>query len=141
MRITQINSFYTISSQIEVLDVAAIAKAGFGTILCNRPDGEGGSQPYFRDLLKEAERHGISAAYLPVPVGTPVDPWVEKFGDLLARTDKPIIAYCHTGRRSAALYEAWQQKFQPAKERLPLSKAVLTSGALAGGGEGLADIA
>ncbi len=42
MDIRQIDDNYSVSGQIEPDDVRDIAAEGFRTIICNRPDGEGG---------------------------------------------------------------------------------------------------
>lgn len=40
MDIKQLSTNYAVSPQIDAADVVAIARAGFKTIICNRPDME-----------------------------------------------------------------------------------------------------
>ena len=40
MDIRKITDEFSVSPQIRVADVAAIAAAGFRAVICNRPDGE-----------------------------------------------------------------------------------------------------
>ena len=40
----------SVSEQVLSQDVAALATAGFKSIICNRPDGEGADQPSFAEI-------------------------------------------------------------------------------------------
>lgn len=45
-----IDAGLSISDQITPRDVAAITGAGFKSVICNRPDGEGVDQPTFAEI-------------------------------------------------------------------------------------------
>lgn len=92
--------------------MAEIKDAGFRAIVCNRPDGEGGDQPLFAEIKREAQAVGIEAHYLPAESGKVTDEQVIAFGKLLETLPKPVLAYCRSGMRSTtmwALSQAGQQ--------------------------------
>ena len=59
----------SVSEQIASQDIAAIASAGFKSVICNRPDGEGADQPVFAEIETAARAAGLTAAYLPIRRG------------------------------------------------------------------------
>lgn len=99
-----IDPTFSLSDQITPGDFQALAASGIRSIICNRPDREDIGQPSFRDLELAAKEAGIAAAYLPIVVGklTPED--VAAFGRLLEALPKPILGFCRTGTRAAALW-------------------------------------
>lgn len=94
-----------ISGQISVDDVAAIAAAGYKSIICNRPDGEGGEhQPGSTELEEAAKAAGLQFAYLPVEIGQVSDEKCSAFHQLMATLPGPVLAFCNSGNRARALY-------------------------------------
>ena len=94
-----------ISGQISVDDVAAIAAAGYKSIICNRPDGEGGeNQPASTELGNAAKAAGLQFAYLPVEIGQVSDEKSSAFHQLMATLPGPVLAFCNSGNRARALY-------------------------------------
>ncbi|MBE7527380.1 MAG: TIGR01244 family phosphatase [Burkholderiales bacterium] len=94
-----------VSGQISVNDVAAIAAAGYKSIICNRPDGEGGeNQPPSTELENAARAAGLQFAYLPVEVGQVSDEKSTAFHQLMATLPGPVLAFCNSGNRARALY-------------------------------------
>lgn len=90
----------SVSPQIDIPDLAAAKTAGFKTILCNRPDTEGGpDQPSIADLQKEAESLGLHFLALPFS-GSPSPEIAGQQGALIAAAEKPVLAYCRSGTRS-----------------------------------------
>ena len=69
MDIRKISKELAVSPQIAAADVAAIAGAGYRSIICNRPDGEGNDQPLFHEIEEAARAAGLGAHYLPVESG------------------------------------------------------------------------
>jgi sulfide:quinone oxidoreductase len=104
MTIKAINAGLSVSPQILPDDVAAIAAAGFRSVVCNRPDGEGADQPAFAAIEAAARAAGLQAAYLPVVSGQVKDADVETVATLFATLPKPVFAYCRSGTRSATLW-------------------------------------
>lgn len=89
--------------QISVAQVAEFAAQGFGSILCNRPDAEPGAVPS-ADIEQAARAHGMAFAYQPVEFSTLGRDDGVAFAKLVDALPKPILAYCRTGRRCAALW-------------------------------------
>ena len=110
MDIRQVDATYSVAPQIQPSDMEALAKAGFKTVICNRPDGEGSDQPTFREIADAAEAAGLSAHYLPVESGKVRDDDAESFGEVLAGAPKPALAYCRTGTRSMTLWALAQSQ-------------------------------
>ena len=94
----------SVSEQVLPQDLVGLSAAGFKSILCNRPDGEGADQPAFAEIEAAAAALGMQAAYLPIVSGKVGDADATAFGDLMDSLPKPILAYCRTGTRSATLW-------------------------------------
>lgn len=122
MEIRKIDATISVAGQIAVADVAAIADAGFRSIICNRPDGEGADQCSFREIEAEARRRGLETRYLPVVSGKVSDADAASFGRELATLPKPAFAYCRSGTRSATLWSLAQ-----AADGVPLPEILSTT--------------
>ena len=94
----------SVSPQILALDLRDIAQAGFRSIICNRPDGEGADQPGYSELARAAKDQGLEARYLPAESGKVSDEQGVAFGKLMAELPKPVLAYCRTGMRSTTMW-------------------------------------
>jgi len=99
-----INQALSVSEQIKAEDVTTIAAAGFKSIICNRPDGEGVDQPVFAEIEAAAKVAGLVAVYQPIVSGKVGDEDAVAFGKLMDALPKPIFAYCRTGTRSTTLW-------------------------------------
>ncbi len=104
MDIKRISPDFAVSEQITPADVAELARQGFCTIICNRPDGESDDQPAADAVARAAEEAGIAFRYLPVKGGEIGPEQIAAFGKLLADNKAPILAYCRTGTRSITLW-------------------------------------
>jgi sulfide:quinone oxidoreductase len=82
MQPKRINANLSVSDQIMPEAVAAVAEAGFRSIICNRPDGEGADQPGFAEIEAAAKVAGLQAAYQPVISGKVTDSDAQAFGAL-----------------------------------------------------------
>ncbi len=124
MTIKAINAGLSVSPQILPDDIAAIAAAGFRSVICNRPDGEGADQPAFAEIEAAARAAGLQAAYQPVISGQVKDADAEAFGALFATLPKPVFAYCRSGTRSATLWSLSEAAHgRPLPEILAATKA------------------
>jgi len=106
MQIVPQDDRFAVAGQIAPEDLPAIAAAGYRSIICNRPDGEGGAtQPTSHALRAAAHTLGLQFAFLPVKPGqiTPAD--VERFAQLLDDLPGPVLAYCRSGNRATSLYQ------------------------------------
>ncbi|HEY1132595.1 MAG TPA: bifunctional protein tyrosine phosphatase family protein/NAD(P)/FAD-dependent oxidoreductase [Roseateles sp.] len=90
-----------------------IARAGFRTLICNRPDGEGNDQPVFAELEAAARGLGITMHYLPAESGKVTDEQGREFGALMAVSPKPVLAFCRTGMRSSTMWALSQSGTMP----------------------------
>ena len=104
METTQISATFSVSPQITAADVAAIKEAGYRTIICNRPDGEGADQPEFAEIAAAAEAAGLETAYIPVIPGAVTQDDVTAFKAALRDLPQPVLAYCRSGARAASLW-------------------------------------
>ncbi len=104
MDIKKIDDEISVSGQIAPGDLPALAAAGFKTIICNRPDGEGNDQPLFHEIEEAAREAGLETHYLPVDSGKVSDEDAVGFGVLLDGVRKPAFAFCRTGTRSVTLW-------------------------------------
>ncbi|MBT8410198.1 MAG: TIGR01244 family phosphatase [Octadecabacter sp.] len=110
MDIKKLSAGISVSPQIVADDVAAVKAAGFRSIICNRPDGEGADQPNHDEIAAAAKVEGIELAYLPIVAGKVGDTDAEAFGTLMSDLPGPVLAYCRTGTRSATLWSLAQAK-------------------------------
>lgn len=123
MDIRRIADEISVSPQIAAADVAAIREAGFRTIICNRPDGEGADQPTFEEIEAAARAAGLEAHYIPVAGGIVRDEDGAAFARALREAPGPILAYCRTGTRSATLWSLAEAKRRPLPEILGATAA------------------
>ena len=107
MRFQQIDENFAVAPQITAGDVAAIAKAGFKSVICNRPDTEMGAVPHDA-IAKAAKAAGLEFRYIPVGGFGGNNPAVEMVGALKEMPSR-MLAYCRSGARSANLYMAASQ--------------------------------
>jgi sulfide:quinone oxidoreductase len=105
-----ISADLSVSPQISVADLQAIADQGYRAIVCNRPDGEGMDQPNFEEIEAAAKALGLEARYVPVVAGKVRDEDADAFGAALRELPGPVLAYCRTGTRSATLWSLASSK-------------------------------
>ncbi|CAG9223990.1 Oxidoreductase (flavoprotein) [Paraburkholderia tropica] len=125
MQIVQHDARFASADQISPADLAEIAAAGFRSVICNRPDGEGGpTQPASAEIREAAQQLGLQFAYLPVTPGKIGPAEVAQFAQLLADLPAPVLAYCRTGNRATNLWQFAQASAaaQPVAE--PVAPAV-----------------
>lgn len=103
--IKQITRDFSVSGQIQPDDLSEIACLGFKTVVANRPDGEDTDQPNFSEIEIMAETLGLTTVYIPIPHGQPFEKEASRFRDMLKNLPKPILAYCRSGARSAAIWD------------------------------------
>lgn len=124
MDIKSLTPNLSISPQILVSDMRALADAGFKAVICNRPDGEGPDQPSFKEIEAAAHEFGLQAQYLPVESGKVRDEEGQTFGQLLNTLPGPVVAYCRTGMRSTTLWALSQAGVIPLPRILEASQKV-----------------
>jgi uncharacterized protein (TIGR01244 family) len=101
----RVDSALSITPQLVPEDMDALADAGFRTVINNRPDFEGGpGQPTSAQLERAARALGLAYRHLPVPASGHSDQDARAMVDLVDTLPKPVVAFCRTGNRAAALY-------------------------------------
>lgn len=96
------------TGQIEVADLAALAGAGFRTVINARPDGEQPGQPASAALAEAARAAGLAYRHLPVRMATLSGADVAAFEAAVAELPGPVLAFCRSGTRAGALW-AWSR--------------------------------
>lgn len=114
---------FSVADQIAVADLAAIAAAGFRTVICNRPDREAADQPSAAAIGTEARRLGLAFHDIPVISGRMTGDNVTAFAAALAAAEAPVLAYCRSGTRSITLWSLSQSGKRPAAEIVGLAAA------------------
>lgn len=106
----------SVAPQITAEEVDEIAKAGFKTIICNRPDGEDAAQADCEGIKQAAEARGLAFCFQPVISGrmTPED--VKAFKGIFEAAAKPVLAYCRTGTRCTFLWAFSQAGAMPTND-------------------------
>ena len=122
MDIRTLDKSFAVSAQIAAADLAEIAKAGYKTVICNRPDGEGNDQPLFHEIEEAAQAAGLEAHYLPVESGKVSEADGEAFGERLEAAPKPVFAYCRSGTRSVTLWSLSRAGRMPLADILAAAK-------------------
>jgi len=110
-----------VSPQVLVADLPAIAAAGFRSVICNRPDGEGADQPLYAEIERAADELGLHVRCLPVESGKVTDEQGVAFGALMGELPKPVLAFCRTGMRSTTMWALSQAGRRPLPEIIELS--------------------
>jgi uncharacterized protein (TIGR01244 family) len=96
-----------VAPQLRPESMAEAARAGFRSVVNNRPDfEEGPTQPTNASIEAAARAAGLEYRYLPVHpmVQTPLE--VAAFARLLAELPRPILVFCRSGARSTRLIAA-----------------------------------
>lgn len=103
--ITRHTQNFATAPQLQPQDLAAIAAAGFKTVINNRPDGEGGpDQPTGSQIQAAAEAAGLAYFALPVLSGQYSPEQIRAFGALLKDAPGPVLAYCRSGARCTQIW-------------------------------------
>lgn len=103
MEIRHIDDNFSVAGQITAADVPAIAKAGFASLICNRPDSEQGAVPH-NEIDLAAAAAGLQFCFLPVISGQITPQNVSDMKAALDEMPRPVLAYCRSGARCMNLY-------------------------------------
>lgn len=100
----QLTERVLVSPQISISDLAAAAAQGIGLIINNRPEGESDDQTPGDQIEAAARAAGMDYVAIPVTHAGFSGPQVNAMAEALARSDRPVLAYCRTGTRSTLLW-------------------------------------
>jgi sulfide:quinone oxidoreductase len=106
MDIRKLDGNISVSAQIDLEDIAKIKALGFRTLISNRPDSEEAGQPSAKNIADEALLVGIKFFHIPVISGAMSLQDMDAFSEVMARCEKPVLAFCRSGKRSAMLWTA-----------------------------------
>ncbi|RYY41540.1 MAG: TIGR01244 family phosphatase [Sphingomonadales bacterium] len=102
--IRTIDDSISVAPQLSPEDMTALAAAGFGFVINNRPDDEEGGQPSSAEMRAAAEAAGMGYVAIPTVMGGMTRAQVDEMAAALGSTDRPVLAYCRSGTRSCNLW-------------------------------------
>jgi uncharacterized protein (TIGR01244 family) len=108
MQISNIYELYYVSPQITLMDMESLLKKGFKKIICNRPDFEVPPNIQSNVIAKSALEIGISFEYHPLTFENMYAENIEKQMAFIEESESPVLAYCTSGTRSAAIWALGQ---------------------------------
>ncbi len=108
-QITTHTPTFATAPQIEISDLEEIKALGYKTIICNRPDGEGGpDQPSSLEVKAQAEKLGLEFHSIPFTSGQLTEGLVKEFAQVIEHAKGPVLAYCRSGARSTQIWSLGQ---------------------------------
>ena len=103
--VRQIADDVYVAPQLTPEAMAAAAKAGFRSVVNNRPDFEGGpDQPTNESIGAAAVAAGLAYRYLPVSGAYQSPEDAAAMAILLAELPRPLLMFCRSGARSNRLF-------------------------------------
>jgi uncharacterized protein (TIGR01244 family) len=109
--INRLTPDFAVAPQLTPEDMAAVAQAGYKSVIINRPDHEGGpDQPTAAAVSAAAREAGLRVEYQPVVSGAITADDVIKFAELLHTMPAPVLAYCRSGARCTSLFQSATSK-------------------------------
>lgn len=107
--IQAIDTDVCVAPQLQPEAMAEAARAGFRSVVNNRPDFEGGTdQPTSAQLEAAARAAGLEYRHLPVNGAFQTPEQIAAFATLAAQLPRPLLLFCRSGARSTKLYQAAQ---------------------------------
>ncbi len=96
-----------VAPQLTPEAMAAVAAAGFRSVINNRPDFEHGpDQPTSAAVEAAAKAAGLEYRFLPVDGGYQSPEQIAEFAQLMRDLPRPVLAFCRSGARSTRLIVA-----------------------------------
>ena len=108
MQIINLSGLYNVSPQISLTDVEILSEKGFEKIICNRPDFEVPPNLQSSVIEKSALEIGLSFEYHPLTFENMNAENIEKQMALIKESERPVLAYCTSGTRCAAIWALGQ---------------------------------
>ena len=118
MKLAIVSDTFAVSPQLEPNDMRGLADAGFGTVICNRPDSEEPSQPTVASMRQAAEAAGLAFHHIPVSGGEFPPVAIKSFAKVREEADGKVLAFCRTGTRSITLDALANVEHVSAAERI-----------------------
>jgi uncharacterized protein (TIGR01244 family) len=99
-----------VAPQLQPAAMAEAARAGFRSVVNNRPDfEEGPAQPTNASIEAAARAAGLEYRFLPVNGMYQSPEEIAAFARLLHELPRPILVFCRSGARSTRLFVAASQ--------------------------------
>ena len=96
-----------VAPQLTPAEMLEAARAGFRSVVNNRPDfEEGPEQPRNAQIEAAALAAGLEYRFLPVDGGYQSPQEAAALARLLEELPRPVLLFCRSGARSARLYQA-----------------------------------
>jgi len=92
-----------VAGQVLPEELQAFADQGIKSFINNRPDFETSPQPLSETIQSAAEASGLGYRYLPMSGGLSME-LIEGSVSAFKELPRPIVAFCASGMRSAALW-------------------------------------
>ena len=122
MKLVSVSDTFAVAPQFEPSDMRGLIHAGFGTVICNRPDGEEPSQPTVASMREAAEAAGLAFHHIPVSGGKFPPIAIKSFAKVRKEADGKVLAFCRTGTRSITLDALANVEHETAAERINRAK-------------------
>ncbi|MDX1803904.1 MAG: TIGR01244 family sulfur transferase [Alcanivorax sp.] len=106
--IKRLTDTLSVAPQLQPGDMAELARAGFKTIINNRPDGEAADQPSSEEMEAAARAAGLEYAYQPVVGSNIAETDIDGFDAIVSLAETPVVAFCRTGTRCTTLWALTQ---------------------------------
>lgn len=107
--VRQIAADVFVAPQLDAAAMAEAARAGFRSVVNNRPDFEHSpDQPTNAAVAAAAAAAGLTYRFLPVAGGYQSPQEIEAFARMLPTLPRPVLLFCRSGARSTRLYMAAQ---------------------------------
>ena len=101
----QVAADVCVAPQLSPESMAEAARAGFRSVVNNRPDFEyGPDQPTNAEIETAAHAAGLEYRFLPVGPSSQTPEQIAAFAHLLEELPRPLLAFCRSGNRSANLF-------------------------------------
>ena len=123
MQARRVNADITVCDQIDVDDVSEIARLGYRSIVCNRPDAEAPGQTTYQEIAAEAQRLGLETRFQPIVSGHLSDQDGQEFKSIINELEGPALAYCAAGVRCIVLWSLAQAGERPTAEIIAEARA------------------
>jgi uncharacterized protein (TIGR01244 family) len=106
----QVAADVCVAAQLTPEAMVEAARAGFRSVVNNRPDFEHGpNQPTNASIEAAARAAGLEYRFLPVSGAGQTPEEIAAFAALLDELPRPLLAFCRSGNRSANLFFQAQQ--------------------------------
>ena len=109
----QITPRYSVSPQVEPMDMPAIAAAGFTKVICNRPDAENPPALQAAAMAEAAKAAGLEFEVLELTHQTMTPDNIARQREMIASAKGPVLAYCASGTRCSVIWALGQAGDMP----------------------------